>query len=642
MLGQGETLKHLQPRFPALFYAIAFVFALLSFRLVKLQLFDGARYRAFSDRNSLRKDKLPGPRGLIFDRHGRLLVDNRLQLDVVITPQFVIEPERVVKYLASMAGMNGEKLFKLYKTKSRRAPRFQAITLIPAAPWSLVAQIESSKQGLSGVDIEPRLMRTYLHKEMGAQVYGYLGEVNKRDIDITAKRGETYEAGDAIGRGGIERQMEKYLRGNDGVRFVVVDAHGHRLAQERESSADASVLSLVYQDVPPKAGHNLVLTLDSDLQKAAWDAMQGKMGATVALDPRTGEVLAMVSKPSFDATQLNVAESAVWQGLFKNPYGPLRNKAIQDHYAPGSTFKPFTVLAALENNFITRETILSCPAVFRFGGRPYHEHKKEGFGRIGLVEAIMRSSNVFMWQLAVKLDVNQIASVATDFGLGQRTGIDLPGEIPGLIPTQEWKRRVYKDEWYQGETLSVAIGQGAAVVTPLQMALSYGALGNGGLVFQPYVVSKITDSNGEVIKEFKPKLLKKRESSAHHLDAIRQGLHDVINKPGGTAYWFGRLTEVEIAGKSGTSQVASQDARELFMPCAQKSFETRNNAWFVAFAPYENPEIVVASFGMHECGGSVAASPVVKAVIKKFWEKKKAIETMQGPQPASIPPTSIR
>lgn len=635
MIGQGETLKHLQPRFPILFYAIALGFGLISLRLVKLQLFDGARYRAFSDRNSLRKDKLPGPRGLVFDRFGRLLVDNRLQLDVVITPQFVREPEKVVNYLAAMAGINGEKLYKFYKDKTRGAPRFQAITLIPNANWSVVAQIESSKDGLSGVDVEPRLMRTYLQKDMGAQVFGYLGEVNKRDIERQAKQGETYESGDLIGRGGIEKQWEQYLRGNDGVRFVVVDAHGHRVAQQREN--DTSVAGLLYQDVAPRAGHNLVLTLDSDLQKAAWDAMEGKMGATVALDPRTGEVLAMVSKPSFDATQLNLSDSTIWQGLFKNPYGPLRNKAIQDHYAPGSTFKPFTVLAALENNIITRETILSCPATIRFGNRSWHEHNKGGFGRIAAVEALMRSSNVFMWQLAMKLDVNAIASVATDFGLGSRTGIDLPGEVPGLIPTQEWKKRTFRDEWYQGETLSVAIGQGATVVTPLQLALSYATIGNGGLVFQPYIVSKITDPDGVTLKEFKPKLIKKRESAAKHLATITQGLHDVVNKPGGTAYWFGRLEEVEIAGKSGTSQVFSQDARELFIPCQQKAFERRNNAWFVAFAPYENPEIVVASFGMHECGGSVAASPVVKAVIKKFWEKKKAHESLQGPQPASAP-----
>ncbi|MEO5668241.1 MAG: penicillin-binding protein 2 [Bdellovibrionota bacterium] len=637
MIGQGETLKHLQPRFPIFFYSIAAFFSLLGLRLVKLQLFEGARYRAFSDRNSLRKDKLPGPRGLVFDRQGRLLVDNRLQLDVVITPQFVREPQKVVNYLASVAGVNAEKLFKFYQDKIRGAPRFQAITLIPNADWSLVSQIESSKDGLSGVDIEPRLMRTYLQKDMGAQVFGYLGEVNKRDIDSLAKQGENYESGDVIGRGGIEKQWERYLRGNDGVRFVVVDAHGHRIAQQRES--DSSVLSLVYQDVAPRAGHNLVLTLDSDLQKAAWDAMEGKMGATVALDPRTGEVLAMVSKPSFDATQLNVADPAVWQGLFKNPYGPLRNKAIQDHYAPGSTFKPFTVLAALENNIITRDTLLSCPATLRFGNRTYHEHNKGGFGRINLVEGIMRSSNVFMWQLAMKLDINQIASVATDFGLGTRTGIDLPGEIPGLIPTREWKTKTFHEEWFQGETLSVAIGQGSTLVTPLQLALAYGTIGNGGLVFQPYVVSKITDSDGSVLKEFKPKLIKKRESTARHLDAIHQGLHDVVNKPGGTAYWFGRLDEVEVAGKSGTSQVASEDSRSLFMPCRSKPFESRNNAWFVAFAPYDNPEIVVATFGMHECLGAVASGPVVKAVIKKFWEKKKARESLQGPQPAS---TAIR
>ena len=634
MLGQGEALKHLQPRFSMLFYAILAGFILLGVRLFKLQLVDGPRYRAFSQRNSLRKDKLPGPRGQIFDRDGRLMVDNRLQLDVAITPQFVTDSKATIATLAQIAGIDPDKLYKRYKRLSRRNPRFQAITLIPNATRTIVAQVESSRDLLSGVTIAPILQRTYLHKEVGAQVYGFMRQVNKRDIASQKKLGADYVPGDLIGRAGIEKQWEKYLRGRDGVRFVIVNAHGH-MATTAKDSKDASLLSFTKEDVIPKAGHNLTLTLDSDLQEAAWQAMEGQIGATVVLDPRTGEVLAMVSKPSYDATVLNLTDEDIWQGLFKSHYGPLHNKAIQDHYPPGSTFKPLTALAAMENQIITRNTVLTCPPTLRFGRRTYHEHNRAGFGKISVSEAIKRSSNVFLWQLAMKLDVNQIADVATSFGLGQKTGIDLPGEIPGLVPTKEWKMKTQKREWFPGETLSVSIGQGATLTTPLQMAVSYAAIANGGLLFQPYLVSKISDVSGNTVKEFKPKLLGKRESAKKHLEAIREGLYRVVNEKGGTAYWTGRLKEVEIAGKSGTVQVRSNDPRDLFKKCSSRPYDNRHHAWFVGFAPYDNPEIVVATFVQHGCGGSSVGAPVVKKVVKRWHDKKKEIKRLQGPQPAS-------
>ncbi|NCN41485.1 penicillin-binding protein 2 [bacterium] len=634
MLGQGEALKHLQPRFSMLFYLIFTGFCLLSLRLVKLQVIDGPRYRAFSQRNSLRKDKLPGPRGQIFDRESKILVDNRLQLDVVITPQFVLDAKSTIHNLAKIAGIDEERLHTQYLKLSKKSPRFQALTLIPNASRSIVAQVESSRDLLSGVNIKPILQRSYLQHEVGAQVFGYMGEVNKRDISQQEKRGFEYEGGDLIGRAGLEKQWERYLRGRDGVRFVIVNAHGH-MASTAMDSADASLLSFTKDDVPPRAGNNLQLTLDSDLQTAAWEAMEGKMGATVALDPRTGEVLAMVSKPSYDATALNLSDDDIWQGLFKNPYGPLRNKAIHDHFSPGSTFKVFTALSAMENEIITQNSVLTCPPIIRFGRRPYHEHNPAGFGKINVTEAIMRSSNVFLWQLAMKLDVNQIADVATSFGFGQKTGIDLPGEIPGLMPTREWKQKTQNKEWYPGETLSVSIGQGSTLTTPLQLALSYSAIANGGLVYQPYLVSKITDIEDKVVKEYKPKLLSKRDSANKHLEAIRKGLWRVVNEKGGTAYWTGRLEEVEMAGKSGTVQVSSNDPSDLFKKCELRPFDKRHHSWFVGFAPWDNPEIVVATFILHGCGGSRNSAPVVKEVVKRWWDKKKDLERLQGPQPAS-------
>jgi penicillin-binding protein 2 len=436
MLGQSEILKLFQNRFPFLFYALVAGFGILELRMLQLQIFRGSMYRTFSESNSVRKERLPGPRGQMFDRFGRLLVDNRLQLDVVVTPQFIRNPKQTMTRLAELNGDQAQRLIDLYLQKSKGSPRFQPITILSNAPWDLVVKIESSKDELHGVDVETRIRRTYLLGNIGAQVFGYVNEVNKTDIDQMSKKNQYYESGDFIGRYGLEKQWERYLRGKDGERYVVVDAHGHRAAQGQ--TVDPAVSNMVREDLAPEAGSSLVLTIDSDLQLAAAESMTGMMGAVVALDPRSGEVLAMISQPSFDPTDLSSQDAAVHQGLNRNPFGPLRNKAIQDHFSPGSTFKVFTALAALENGIITPSTLLNCPPILNFAGRPYHEHNKNGFGTIDIREAIKRSSNVFLWQLAMRLNINQIADVAKGFGMGARLGIDLPNEVPGRMETKEF------------------------------------------------------------------------------------------------------------------------------------------------------------------------------------------------------------
>ncbi len=633
MLGQGEILKLFQNRFPIVFYFILAGFGVLELRMIQLQIFRGSMYRRFSESNSVRKERLPGPRGQMFDRFGRLLVDNRLQLDVVVTPQFVRDPDETMTRLAILNNETPQRLIDLYNRESRKAPRFQPITIIPNAPWDLVVKIESSKDGLSGVDVETRIRRTYLLGSIGAQVFGYVNEVGKNDIELMAQRNLFYESGDYIGRFGLEKQWERFLRGKDGERYVVVDAHGHRASPNE--AIDPAVANMVREDLPPEAGSSLVLTLDSDLQLAAAEAMTGMMGAVVALDPRSGEVLAMISQPSFDPTDLSSQDRAIHDGLNRNPFGPLRNKAIQDHFSPGSTFKIFTALAALENGIINTNSYLSCPPILNFAGRPYHEHNRAGFGTIDLREAIKKSSNVYVWQLALRLNINQIAEVARSFGLGSRLGIDLPNEVPGLIPDEEWKQRNFREPWFSGETLSAAIGQGYILSSPLQMAAAFGAVGNKGLLYMPYLVSKVVDREGRVVKSFEPKLISKRKMDDSYLAAIRDGLSKVVNEVGGTGYYYVRHPDVKIAGKSGTTQVITKDRRELFMKCEELPYERRHHAWFVGFAPYENPEIVVAAFGMNQCAGSRVAGPIVRAVIDRWYKKKKARERTHGPEPAT-------
>ncbi|MBS1984158.1 MAG: penicillin-binding protein 2 [Bdellovibrionales bacterium] len=630
MLGQGQTIKDFQHRFPWLFYSICLVIFMLALRLVYLQVLKGNFYRRFSEQNSLRKEKLPGPRGLIFDRNYKLMVDNRLQMDVTVTPQFVKDPVAVITRLAEMGGESAERLLARYNEKTRAAPKFQPVSLIENAPWPLIVKIESFKEGLSGVEVEPRIRRTYLQEQIGAHLFGYIGEVGKEELEKYNKNGTEYELGDWIGKFGLERRWEKYLRGNDGVRFVVVNAHGHRL---QNNTPDTSVPGSLKRNLPPQPGNNLVLTIDADLQEAAAKALQGKMGTVVALDPRTGEVLAMVSQPSFNPTEMTNKASELWQGFMRNKWGPLRNKAIQDHYPPGSTFKVMTAIAGLEAGVIDENTVVNCTGAMKFGNRTYHCHKTHG--PVNLFGAIKGSCDIYFYQLAIKLGVDPISKTAMEFGFGRKSGIELFNEVPGLMPTEAWKMKALKQPWTPGENLSEGIGQGYNLVTPIQLANAYSTMINGGNLYRPYVVSRIENQQGEVVARYGPEVMATRRTNPKYIDMVKAGMFAVANDPHGTAFRAVHMKENLISGKTGTVQMTSQTKEELKRPCLTKPFEHRDHGWFAGFAPRENPEIVVVVFGLHECSGSGGAAPVARVVFDKWWEKKQAESALHGPQPLS-------
>ena len=630
MLGQGQTIKDFQHRFPWLFYSICFVFAMIAMRLVYLQVYRGSFYREFSDKNSLRKEKVPGPRGLVFDRNYSLLVDNRLQLDVTVTPQFVRDPQGLMAHLSAISGEPADRLLNRYLDKTRGAPKFQPVTILENADWPTLVKIESSKTSLPGVEVETRIRRTYLSREVGAQLFGYLSEVTKKDLEQSTKKGQaSYELGDWIGRAGIERKWEKYLKGTDGVRFVVVNAHGHRLGQGAQENVPGSLK----RDIEPQSGDNLVLTIDSDLQEAAAKGMKGKMGGVVAMDPRTGEVLAMISQPSFDPTEMTSKGAELWQSFVRNKWGPMRNKTLMDHFPPGSIFKPFTALAGLDAGVIDEHTTVNCTGGLRFGNRVYHCHKTHGY--VDLHRAISGSCDVYFYQLATRLGVDPISRMATKFGFGRKTGVELLNETSGLMPTEAWKLEAMKEAWQPGESLSTAIGQGYDLVTPLQVANAYSAMINGGNLYRPYVVSRVEGQDGHVIQRYNPEILDTYRVNPKHLEIIKQGLFDVANDPHGTAYRFVHTKEELISGKTGTVQIATQTKEELKRSCLGRPFDKRDHAWFVGYAPRENPEIVVAVFGMHDCAGSSGAGPVAKVIFDKWWEKKQAEAALKGPQPAA-------
>ena len=376
------------------------------------------------------------------------------------------------------------------------------------------------------------------------------------------------------------------------------------------------------REMDAQPGNNIRLTIDQDLQIIAKEAFANKAGGLVAMDPKNGEILAMISRPSFDPTDFSRGiPSQLWKSLLENPNRPLRDKTLQDQYPPGSVFKVFTALAGLEEGVITPTTKHLCNGSIRVGNRRYHCHSAGGHGEVDLVDAIKYSCDIFFYRLALKLkSVNQIAKWAKAFGLGSRTSIDLPREVPGLIPTEKWKEKRFGKPWTRGESLSVAIGQSFVLTTSLQLATAYSALVNGGVLYRPQFVESIEKFNGDPIKKFNPEVASRIEVSSDHLEVIKTGLFKVMNEIKGTGYWY-RIPGAEMGGKTGTAQVVRLSADKIYQKCKEMKYEHRHHALFTGVAPMSDPSIVVSVIAEHQCAGSSGAAPIARAVIRKYLQK---------------------
>jgi len=419
----------------------------------------------------------------------------------------------------------------------------------------------------------------------------------------------TFGPGDIVGKTGIEKLLDPYLAGRPGAEQVEVNVTG-------------KVIKSLGR-VEPVSGYNVVLTVDLDLQSVAAAAMEGKSGAAVALDPRDGSVLAIVSSPSFDPNLFNGGISRQdWEKLAKDPRHPMENRAISGQYPPGSTYKVVTAAAALSEGVITPETRFFCNGAFTLGNRTYHCWQRHGHGWVNLHRAIVSSCDVYFYNLGKILGVDKIAEYSRSFGFGERTGIDMPREKPGLVPTKAWKLKRFKEPWQTGENIPIAIGQGFDLVTPLQLANAYAALANGGTVWRPRLVKQIEEADGRIIKMFPPVKTGALKLSAQHLELIRKGLWGVVNEPGGTGGAL-RRAEGDVAGKTGTSQVVGLPQADRTGRAKILSGRFRDHALFACFAPYRNPEIAVAVVAEHSGHGGSAAAPVARRIIDAYFQLKK-------------------
>ncbi|MBS1960781.1 MAG: penicillin-binding protein 2 [Bdellovibrionales bacterium] len=618
-LGQEEQIRELQDRFKYLYIALTVGALLLFSRLVYLQIFNGDKMRQYSEENRIKKVKIAAPRGMVFDRNRTLLLDNRPAFDLEIIPQYLKESKRgneTLETLASLIKMKASDI-RAQLEKMRGQPSFIPVKIKEDLSREEVALVEAWKIDMPGVQVQQEIKRTNLYGDVAAHLLGFIGEVSPTELTSLNKAGEVYKLGDSVGKFGIEQRLEEVLRGEDGEKLVEVDALGRIKLDRSKGRVLASEL-----EKPATPGKNLILTIDQDLQMAAVKAFGDKAGAVVAINPKNGEILAMVSRPAFDPTAFSRGiPPALWANLINNENRPLRDKTIQDHYPPGSVFKIITAIAGLEEGVIDEHTVFNCPGKLQVGSKTFHCWQKNGHGSINVREAITKSCDVFFYKVAQRLkSVDDLAKWAFYLGLGRRTGIPLPREVPGLIPTEEWKMKRYNQPWNPGETLSVAIGQGYVLTTILQLANTYASVANGGTQYRPFFVKRIESNDGQVISESKPEPL-----DTHHLKpstarAVRDGLYNVVNDRNGTAY-SQRLPGMDFVGKTGTAQVINLSKDRVYAKCENMRYRERHHALFAGFAPADDPQIAVAVIAEHGCHGGTAAAPVARAIIDTYLRK---------------------
>lgn len=614
--GDKEPLE-LKRRLIAATVVVAVVFFVLAVRLWLLQVKDYARYTALAQNNSLRLLKSPAPRGVIFDSEGMKIADNRPGFVLYIVPEDVkdwAKTKDMLKRLVDIEPVDVDE--KIQSSKGR--PPFQAVKLKEELSWEETVKVENFKFEMPGVILEVAPKRSYLYGEAFAHLVGYLGEINDQELKEVLSSGR-YVLGDSIGKYGLEKSHETDMRGTDGGKEIEVDALGRKIR--------------VVNWVSPQPGNDVRLTIDLKTQLAAWEALAGKVGAAVAIEPSTGRVLAMVSTPGFDPNQLTTGISrADWIALLDNPLNILNNRAIQGLYPPASTFKPLHAAAALEEGAITPDTQIFSGPSFRFGNRDYRDWKAEGHGIIGVHRAIVESSDTFFYQVGLKLGVDKLAQYSRGFGFGGRTNIGLANEKSGLVPSSEWKKTAYGTRWYEGETISVAVGQGYMLVTPLQLAAAYAAIANGGTLYVPQLVDEIDPSDGGPSRGFTPVAMGSLPISAKNLEVVREALIGVVHEDGGTAHFLA-ASGLKMAGKTGTAQVAKLIQRTknvLSIP-----YKYRDHAWFAGFAPYDDPKIAVAVIVEHGGFGASAAAPVARQIVKAYLGEP--VVTVKG----GLPPGAI-
>ncbi|RIL08610.1 MAG: penicillin-binding protein 2 [Proteobacteria bacterium] len=608
-IGSDRAALNLAKRVQAALVVISAVFLVIVLRLWYLQIVQGDYFRYKSENNRIRQVFVSPPRGLIFDRHGEVLVKNRPSFSVELVAEDSPDPEFSIEKVAEILGRDAEAIKTTAKQQRKRRP-FEPRLLVRDITRDELARVMAARWQLPGVVVNVSPARDYLYGDLAAHVLGYIREITKAQLDSPAYSG--YRMGELVGQYGLEARFERYLQGQRGVKAVVVNANGTKID---EASFE-----------PEYAGHNLTLTLDLDVQKAADLALKDKSGAIVAIDPGSGEILAMSSAPRFDPNMfVSDIPQEVWQDLVAGPGKKLNNRAVQGAYPPGSVFKIFVEAAAFSEKIVSKGEHISCPGYMQFGNTRFRCHKSSGHGPVSHFEGLVQSCDVYFYNLGNRLGVDRIHEYALRFGLGRPTGLELVDENPGLIPSTEWKKKYFKkpedQKWYPGETPSVAIGQGAVTTTPLQIARALSALLNGGLVLKPYLVRKVESHDGLFIDDtYSSTIVDKVDLEERIRQMLIADLIGVVNNERGTGKRakLPQEFDVTVGGKTGTAQVVG-------LRHGSRLEQHEDHAWFAGFGMTEQPDIVAVALVENGGHGGVAAAPLVKEVLQAFYAKKLGI-----------------
>jgi len=596
-------------------YFIALVFAALAIGFWIFQIAQYEKFREMAEENHLRRLPLPAPRGVLLDRHGKVLVQNQNTFNIALVREQTIDLDQTLRVLARATGANEAEMREIVNRR-RRDPSYRPIVLIENASLEQVIAATSRRLELPGIIYQEVPTRRYPASAMAAHLFGYVGEVTESQLKMADYKG--IESGAIIGQAGVEQAYNRLLMGAEGNKAVIVNSLGREIN--------------VLDTHQPEEGKRLQLTIDADVQAATEEGFRhfGYNGAAVILDPRSGEVLSLVSLPTYDPNSFATGiAAATWTDLISDPLKPLSNRALQGTYSPGSTFKIVVATAALEEGIAKPDFKVHCTGGASFYGRYFQCWKKDGHGTVDMRRAIEQSCNVYFYTLGSMLGVDRIHKWASALGLGERSGIDLPNEVKGLVPSTEWKARVKKDKWYAGETISVAIGQGQVSVTPLSLAVMMMTVGNGGTRYAPQVLKAVDDGQG-----WKPVPPPPPPANARMKDSTIKALHDglwmVVNGAGtgGRARIVGR----DVAGKTGTAQVISLTGAKV----ARGKMDVRDHGWFVFFAPKDNPELAGVIFAEHAEHGYLGA-PIAKYAIETYFAKKEGLPLPTLQKPAAVP-----
>jgi len=597
-----------QERLKKLTLFVVIMVGVLFVRLWFLQIISGAQYRKTSESNRIDlRDILP-VRGMIFDRNGELLVDNRASFALGVIPEDVKNLDGLIDDIGRLIEIDCLSAKKKINEGLRQNP-FNSVCIKKGLTRDELARIETNVLHMPGVIIEVKPKRHYIYGPLAAHLIGYLGEIDKEQLNKEAYKEN--KGGDFVGKFGVEKKWQRYLNGIRGGQQVEVDASGRRLRVLYQKAAEP--------------GFNIYLTIDKDLQMLAERSLKNGVGAIVAMNPMSGEVLTMASSPSFNPNDFAKGmDEKGWKQLISNLRFPLQNRVISGQYPPGSLFKIVVAIAGLEEGVIDPDEKIFCGGSYSFRGRLYRDWKKGGHGYINLHRALVESCDVYFYTMGQKIGIDTIATYAKRLGFGSKTHLQLGDEKEGLIPNRAWKLRRWHVPWQEGETLSVSVGQSFVLLTPIQIARFVSALFNGGVLFKPQVTKWIEKENKERNFKFKPNSLRRWSIKKENMELIKKALVGVVNEPHGTGK-RAKLEQIRVAGKTGTAQViALPEERELARE-KDVPYKFRDHAWFVAVAPAENPAIALAILMEHSGTGGSVAAPIAKKMLECYFQKARLL-----------------